>query len=319
MRSTVEGSRRGVKEYVAIVLKGAAMGAADVIPGVSGGTIAFISGIYEELLGSIKNIDLEALKMVLTLRFVEFWQKINGNFLMAVFCGVGLSILSLAKVMTYLLASHPILVWSFFFGLIIASSILVFRQVKSFNLISALSIVVGATLAYFITVLSPAQTPTDWWFIFLCGAVAICAMILPGISGSFILLLMGKYLYILGALSSVDIVTILLFGSGALVGIVSFSHLLSWLLNNFHTATVSLLTGFMIGSLNKVWPWKEVVETTLNSHGEMVPLVERNLWPAQFEAITSNSSQLLLAILMAIVGFLLIYVIELVGSRMGRE
>ncbi|MFI3332071.1 MAG: DUF368 domain-containing protein [Rikenellaceae bacterium] len=319
MRSTVEGSRRGVKEYVAIVLKGAAMGAADVIPGVSGGTIAFISGIYEELLGSIKNIDLEALKMLLTLRFVEFWQKINGNFLMAVFCGVGLSILSLAKVMTYLLASHPILVWSFFFGLIIASSILVFRQVKSFNLISALSIVVGATLAYFITVLSPAQTPTDWWFIFLCGAVAICAMILPGISGSFILLLMGKYLYILGALSSVDIVTILLFGSGALVGIVSFSHLLSWLLNNFHTATVSLLTGFMIGSLNKVWPWKEVVETTLNSHGEMVPLVERNLWPAQFEAITSNSSQLLLAILMAIVGFLLIYVIELVGSRMGRE
>ncbi len=304
---------------MAIVLKGAAMGAADVIPGVSGGTIAFISGIYEELLGSIKSIDLEAIKLLLSLRFADFWRKINGNFLAAIFCGVGLSILSLAKVMTYLLATQPILVWSFFFGLIVASSILVFRQVKRFNLLSALSIVVGATLAYFITVLSPTQTPTDWWFIFLCGAVAICAMILPGISGSFILLLMGKYLYILTALSGFELATILLFGTGAVVGLVSFSHILSWLLKNFHTATVSLLTGFMIGSLNKVWPWKEVVETTLNSHGEMVPLVERNLWPGQFEAVSTSSSQLALAILMAVVGFSLIYLIEWSGGRMGRE
>ncbi len=301
---------RKIGEYIGIALKGCAMGAADVVPGVSGGTIAFITGIYEELINSIKSIDIEAIKLLLKLRIGDFWQKINGNFLLAVLCGVAISILSLAKLMTYLLAHHPIMIWSFFFGLIIASSLLVFKEIKKFTLAAALAIIVGAIAAYFITVLSPTETPNDWWFIILCGAIAICAMILPGISGSFILLLMGKYLYILTALSSFEITTIVLFAFGALIGIISFSHALSWLLLHHHTATVSLLTGFMIGSLNKVWPWKECLETTVNSHGEVVPLVERNISPTQFEALTGEPSLLLWAIVMAIVGFATIYIIE---------
>lgn len=294
------------------------MGAADVIPGVSGGTIAFISGIYEELINSIKSVDLEALKLLLRFDIKALWKKVNGSFLLAVLSGVVISILSLAKVMAYLLKSHPIMVWSFFFGLIIASAILVFKEIKRFNPLSAISILVGTIVAYYITVASPAQTPTDWWFIMLCGAVAICAMILPGISGSFILLLMGKYLYILNALSSMELVTISLFIAGAAIGIVSFSHILSWLLKNFHTATVSLLTGFMVGSLNKIWPWKEVVETTLNSHGETIPLVEHNVLPAQYELLTGESSMLVMAIVMAIVGFLTISIIEEVGVKLKK-
>ncbi len=306
---------RGVKEYIAIALKGCAMGAADVVPGVSGGTLAFISGIYEELITSIKSVDVKALKLLMRLEFKEFWGAINGNFLLAVFCGIALSILSLAKVMSYLLEHHPIMSWSFFLGLIIASSLLIFKEIKKFNLLSAASIAVGTVAAYFITVLSPAQTPNDWWFILLCGAVAICAMILPGVSGSFILLLMGKYLYILSALSSFEIATILLFMAGAAIGIISFSHALSWLLKNFHTATISLLTGFMIGSLNKVWPWKEVVETTLNSHGEMIPLVEQNILPQQYAAIYDEPALLAAAITMAIIGFMTIYIIEKIGNK----
>ncbi len=306
---------RGIKEYIALLLKGCAMGAADVVPGVSGGTIAFISGIYEELIGSIKSVDLEAIKLIFTLQFKAFWLKVNGNFLIAVLCGIALSILSLAKVMGYLLENHPIMIWSFFFGLIIASSILVFKEVKNVNLLSIVSTIVGATIAYFITVLSPTETPNEWWFLMLCGAIAICAMILPGVSGSFILLLMGKYQYILGAVSSFDVATIALVGVGAVIGIVSFSHILSWLLKNFHTATVSLLAGFMIGSLNKVWPWKEVLETTLNSHGEVIPLVERNISPSQFEALYNTPSMLLLSIALAVVGFMTIYTIEKLGKR----
>lgn len=310
---------RGIKDYIQIALKGCAMGAADVVPGVSGGTIAFISGIYEELIDSIKSVDIEAIKLLFAFKFKEFWQKVNGNFLLSVVCGIAISILSLAKIMTYLLKSHPILIWSFFFGLIIASSILVFKEIKKFNILSAISILVGATIAYFVTVLSPTQTPDDWWFIVLCGAIAICAMILPGISGSFILLLMGKYQYILSAVSGFEISTIALVGIGAAIGIISFSHILSWLLKNFHTATVSLLTGFMIGSLNKVWPWKEVLETTTNSHGEIIPLVESNILPTQYQSITGEPSQLVLALAMAIIGFFTIYVIEKVGSRMKVE
>ncbi|MFI3316976.1 MAG: DUF368 domain-containing protein [Rikenellaceae bacterium] len=310
---------RKIGEYIAIALKGCAMGAADVVPGVSGGTIAFISGIYEELIASIKSVDLEAFKMLFSCRFKDFWAKVNGNFLMAVMCGVAISIVSLSKIMTYLLANHPIMIWSFFFGLIIASAILVFKEVRNFNLLSAVSIIAGAVIAYMITVISPSQTPNDWWFILLCGAIAICAMILPGISGSFLLLLLGKYQYILSALSDFNIPVIALFIAGAAIGIILFSHLLSFLLKNFHTATISLLTGFMIGSLNKVWPWKETLQSTANSHGELVALVERNILPSEFEAINGQSSLFIYAIAMVIVGFFTIYAIEKVGAKMKQN
>ncbi len=310
---------RSIKDYILLMFKGIAMGAADVVPGVSGGTIAFITGIYQELIGSIKSVDGTALKLLLSLRLRDFWKKINGNFLIAVIGGIGISILSLAQLMKYLLTNHPILIWSFFFGLIIASALMIFRQIQRISPGAIISMVVGVVIAYFITVVSPAETPNTWWFVMLSGAVAICAMILPGISGSFILLLMGKYYFIMTAISELNLGVIAIFLVGALIGIISFSHLLSWLLEKFYSVTVALLTGFMIGSLNKVWPWKETLETTLNSHGETIPLLERNILPSTFETLGGQPSQLAWAVGMAVSGFLTIYIIERIGKQMSKE
>ena len=179
------------ENYLLLILKGCAMGAADVVPGVSGGTIAFITGIYEKLINSIKSIDLEAIRLLFQLKTTSFWKKINGNFLLSVLCGIGISIFSLAKLMTYLLTHHPIETWSFFFGLIIASALLVSKEFKKLDIFTIISLVAGICAAYTITVLTPASTPQSWWFILLSGAIAICAMILPGISGAFILVLLG--------------------------------------------------------------------------------------------------------------------------------
>lgn len=295
------------------------MGMADVVPGVSGGTIAFISGIYGELLDSIKSVDLQALKLLVQLRLGEFWRHINGNFLCAVLVGIAISIFSLARLMTYLLEHHPIEIWSFFFGLIIASSLLVAREVGRWDWKSVVGLLVGIVAAYWITVASPAQTPDTWWFVMLAGAIAICAMILPGISGAFILLLMGKYLYIMQAVSEFNIPVMLLFITGALAGIIAFSHVLSWLLKHLHDITVALLMGFMIGSLNKVWPWKEAVETYTDTHGKIHPIVEQNILPGQFEALTGEGAQLLAAVLLCVAGFALIYGVELIGKVIARK
>ena len=291
------------------------MGAADVIPGVSGGTIAFITGIYEELINSIKSIDLKAIKLLLTFRFADFWKKINGNFLFSVVGGIGISIFSLARLMTYLLVHHPIEIWSFFFGLIIASSILVAKEVKKWDIFTIISLLAGGCIAYTITVLSPASTPETWWFIILSGAIAICAMILPGISGAFILLLMGKYAYIIGAVGSLDVGILVLFAIGAISGIISFSHLLSWLLKNYHGLTIALLTGFMVGSLNKVWPWKQTIETYVDRHGVEQVLIEKNVLPQAFQ----GDPLLMHAIVMVIFGFFLIWGIEKVGTTLKAK
>lgn len=294
------------------------MGAADVVPGVSGGTIAFITGIYEELIDSIRRIDLRAVKLFFTLRWGAFWKQINGSFLLAVVGGIAVSVFSLAKLMTWLLEHHPIYIWSFFFGLIIASSVLVAREIKRWNIGSVLALAAGAAVAYFITVTSPAETPDTWWFILLSGAIAVCAMILPGISGAFILLLLGKYAYILGAVSTLNIGVLLLFIVGAAAGIISFSHLLSWLLKNHHSLTIATLTGFMVGSLNKVWPWKETLETYADSHGVLRPLVEANISPAHFQALTGSDPLVWQAVVMCLLGFALIYGIESVARKMNR-
>lgn len=307
------------RNYLLLILKGCAMGAADVVPGVSGGTIAFITGIYEELLNSIKSIDFVALKLLLSFKFVDFWKKINGTFLLSVICGIAISIFSLAKLMTWLLAHHPIYIWSFFFGLIIASSLLVSKEIKKWDIFTILSLLAGAAIAYAITAMSPTTTPDTWWFIILSGAIAICAMILPGISGAFILLLMGKYTYILTAVSKFDIGTMLLFITGAVAGIISFSHLLSWLLKNYHTLTVSLLTGFMLGSLNKVWPWKETLETYIDNHGAQQVLIETNVLPGKFETLTNSDPLMWQAVIMCVVGFLLIWGIEFIGKLKGGK
>ena len=305
--------------YIVLALKGCAMGMADVVPGVSGGTIAFISGIYEELLDSIRSVDATALRLLLRFRLAEFWRHLNGRFLLPVLLGIAVAIFSLARLMTYLLTNHPIAIWSFFFGLIVASALLVARQIGRWEWRTVLAFAVGAAAAWWITVATPAETPDDWWFVMLSGAIAICAMILPGISGAFILLLLGKYQYIMHAVGEFDIPVIAVFVIGAAAGIISFSHLLSWLLKHWHDVTVAVLMGFMVGSLNKVWPWKETVETYLDSHGVAQPLVQNNIAPGTFEQLTGQPSLLVQAILLGIVGFLVIYGIELVARMIVKK
>jgi putative membrane protein len=301
---------RKIKEYLLLTLKGMAMGAADVVPGVSGGTIALITGIYEELIFSIKSINLKALKRLFAGKPAAFWKAINGNFLLSVILGIGISIFSLAKGLTYLLHHYPILVWSFFFGLIIASTIYVARTIKTWNAGAVTAGIAGIAIAYFITMISPTEANSSWYYIFFSGMIAICAMILPGISGSFILVLLGMYPFILGAVSDLNIPVLLLFLAGAAIGIIAFSNFLSWLLNNFHNLTIALLAGFMVGSLNKIWPWKEVTQSFIDRHGEVRPLAEKNILPGSYETITGNESLLLGAIFFLIAGFVLIFIIE---------
>ena len=295
------------------------MGAADVIPGVSGGTIAFITGIYDELLRSIKAVDLDAFKLLTRFKFAEAWRKVNGNFLATLFAGIFTSLLSLAKLMTYLLKHHPILIWSFFFGLILISAPLVLREVKKWNVATVLSFVVGIATAYSITVLAPTQSPNALWFIFFSGALAICAMILPGISGAFILLLIGKYQYMITALLEFNLPVVIVFIAGCGLGIISFSRLLSWILENYHGATVALLAGFMLGSLNKVWPWREVVEFVTNSKGEQVPAFDKSILPWNYLATTGKDPQVFQAILMAALGVFIVVLIEKIAARLKTK
>lgn len=301
---------RKMNDYALLTLKGICMGAADVVPGVSGGTIAFIVGIYDELIDSIKSINRESLKMFFTGRWKTFWRMINGNFLFFLLLGIGISIFSLAKLITWLLVAYPILVWAFFFGLVLASTWFVGKDIKEWNWKTVTGFVLGAAIAYYITVATPAETPSNLLFIFLCGAIAICAMILPGISGSFILVLLGKYFFVMEAVKILNMKIIIVFAAGAFLGITSFSRVLSYALKRFRNITLSVLTGFMLGSLNKVWPWKETVETFVDSHGVTKPLIEVNAVPDQsiFEAIV-----------LAIVGFFLVYVLEKLSSRKSAD
>lgn len=308
-----------ISKYLLLAAKGCAMGMADVVPGVSGGTIAFISGIYEELIESIRSIDLTALRLLGRGRIADLWRHVNGNFLLCVAAGIAVAVFTLARVMTYLLANHPIEIWSFFFGLIVASAMLVAKEVGRWDWRSALSTAAGIAAAWWITVASPAETPDSWWFVLLSGAIAVCAMILPGISGAFILLLLGKYQYILQAVSELNIPVMAIFIAGAAAGIVSFSHLLSWLLKHARDLTIAALMGFMIGSLNKVWPWKTVVETCVDSHGRSIPLVESNVLPGDFTAATGADARLGTAILLCMAGFLLICGVEMIGETVEKR
>lgn len=310
---------RSIKDYLLIGIKGIAMGAADVVPGVSGGTIAFITGIYEELINSIKSIGTGTISLLLKGRFRDFWKAINGNFLISLVSGIFISILSLARLLEFLLENYPVLIWSFFFGLIVASTIYVARTVRKWTPSVILSGLAGIGIAWVITVLTPAEANSTWWFIFLSGSIAICAMILPGISGSFILVLLGMYRFILDAVSNLNIPVIILFLAGAAIGIILFSNFLSWLLKKYHNMTIALLAGFMIGSLNKVWPWKKVVETFTDRHGEVKPLVEANVFPGSYETITGEPSMLTGALLLAVAGFMLIFLIEGLTSSIKNK
>jgi putative membrane protein len=286
------------------------MGAADVIPGVSGGTIAFITGIYEVLIDSIRNIDIHSLNLLRQFKIREFWVTINGSFLLAVFAGLITSLLSLAKLMNYLLSIYPIPVWSFFFGLILFSAPLILREVKAWSVREVIAGLVGVAIAYLITIISPAQTPSNLFFIFFCGALAICAMILPGISGAFILLLLGKYEYMLKSLVKLDFMVVIVFAAGCLIGLLSFSRFLSWILKHYRFPTLALLAGFMIGSLNKVWPWKEVLSFRINHEGTQIPAFDQSIWPGEYLEKTGNDPQVFQAILFVAFGILIVVFVE---------
>jgi putative membrane protein len=301
---------RRPKDYLLLYFKGVSMGGADVIPGVSGGTIAFITGIYEELIDSLKAIDGRAIGKLLRLDLGGFWTHINGSFLITVLAGILTSLLSLARLMTYLLEHHPIAIWSFFFGLILVSSPLIMRDIHRWHMGTVLAFLAGIVIAYAITVLSPTETPTSLFFIFFCGALAICAMILPGISGAFVLLLLGKYEYMITALINFNFPVILVFALGCVLGLVGFSHVLSWILKYYRYPSLALLAGFMIGSLNKVWPWKEVVTYRFNHEGVQVPALDKSVWPGRYLEVTQQDPKVFYAILFAAAGIFLVVAIE---------
>jgi len=298
---------RKLIQYLVITLKGIAMGAADVVPGVSGGTIAFISGIYEELLSSISSVSLKSLRILKTEGIKPFWKAINGNFLLALLIGVAISIFSLAKLISWALENEPILVWSFFFGLVLASIIYVGKQISEWNFLMFFILIIGAGIAYYITTLEPIITEnSSMLFIFIAGAIAICAMILPGISGAFILVLLGAYKPVLEAIDEKDVKLLGILALGAVVGLLTFSKILKWFFIKYRNLTLAILTGFIIGSLNKIWPWKEVISWRVNSHGKQVPLNEESILPSTF----NGDPQLLMAILLAILGFSMIIILE---------
>lgn len=317
--------KRTFKDYLVLSLKGMAMGAADVVPGVSGGTIAFISGIYEEFINSLKSFNLDAFKALRQEGIPGLWRHVNGNFLVALFTGIAISIVSLAKLFSYLLDHHPVLVWSFFFGLIVASVIFVGKIVRKWNAVNVVAVVAGAAIAWWITGLHAFGGNEAYWYVFLSGLIAICAMILPGISGSFILLILGSYQFILGSLKDFKIAIIAVFMAGCVTGLLSFSRLLSWLFDRYHDITVAILTGFLIGSLRKIWPWKHVEEVFVKHEGEpneeIVNLVETNVLPAAYDlpkeiangivtAHTPTDPQLMVGIVCAIAGFVIIFALE---------
>ena len=318
---------KGFWKNIMVAVKGACMGAADVIPGVSGGTIAFIMGIYDEFVGSLASINGEALKLLLKGRFSAFWKHINGSFLLSLVAGIGISVIALAGLMQMLLSDFPIQTWAFFFGLIVASSIFIIRGISGWKIREGLMLVFGILLGAVICTLSPTQTPDGLWFIFLSGALAICAMILPGISGSFILLILGKYEYVLGAISGLvagvdpgrNLLILGVFGLGAIIGILAFSRFLHWLLARWQKETMIVLAGFIIGSLVKIWPWTNAEAIVLSQFPELAASGES--LPAEIISQYMASADLHIggAVLFALIGFCLVTGIEMAGKLVSRK
>ena len=283
------------------------MGSADIIPGVSGGTIAFITGIYSQWLAAITSINLAFFKKVLRLDLKGALAEIHLRFLFPLLLGIGIAIVSTARLMHYLITQHGVLTWSLFFGLILASIYVVGKEIERWKGNTFVFVGIGALGAFFIVGLIPVTTPESWWFILLSGIIAICAMVLPGLSGSFILLILGKYEFVTGAIKNPfnleNIVIILLFASGCVVGIMGFSRILKFFLNNYRDATMALLTGVMIGAMRKVWPWKEVLEEKV-IRGKVHVLQEQNILPLQFD------TQVMFALILMLFGIAFVLLLE---------
>lgn len=310
---------RSIKDYLLILLKGLCMGAADVVPGVSGGTIAFITGIYDEWLSSLKRCTPAVLLMLKRDGIVKTWQYINGNFLVALFGGILISLKTFAAIVLLAMDSYPILVWAFFSGLVAASIYLLVRAQRGWGAVEFIGLVLGVLFILAISYMAPAQLPGHGWILFLGGFVAICAMILPGISGSFILLLVGLYPVFLQAIHHLEIGKLLWFGAGCVTGLIVFSRFLLWLLNAYHSQTLAVLIGFLIGSLSVTWPWKHALLTTQDSHGRTVALQQENLNPLNYMAVTGNEPTIVLAIVWALAGVLLVVGVEVVAAWLKRR
>lgn len=320
------------KFSLSLVLKGAAMGVAEVIPGVSGGTIAFITGIYERLINSIKSFNGDAVKLLFSLKLRELFKHLDGSFLFLLLVGmvggIGVGVFGVG----YLLEHFPAPLWAFFFGLIIASAIYIGRQINQWKLLQFVAIIIGFVIALGVTYFSPAQGTTNLLWVFLCGVIAISALILPGVSGSFILLMLGMYTVVRGAaedamrnleLSSILILLSFILGCG--VGLLSFARVMSYAFKHYKNATLALLTGFMLGSLRKIWPWRNIdtvldkktgevtrfQEMQYESMDDLQVLRELNVLPADFQ----GDSQTVLVVLAAIVGFALIFIFQLFEKK----
>lgn len=328
------------KQTITLFFKGIAMGAADAVPGVSGGTIAFISGIYPELIKTISGLHFGLFKTLKNKGFKALWQESNANFLLTLIAGILVSFISLMRLAKYLIEQHPIWIWSFFFGLIVASVVYMARQVNYWDLLRYLSFAGGTALAFYLTQLPSYGGIDQAWFLFCAGALAICAMILPGISGSFILVILGAYKTLSDALHDFDFQKIFLFVAGAVVGLLSFSRVLRWLFNRFQDTTLAMLTGFVLGSLNKIWPWKATQEILERSSGLRLSMAnfdygtlseaqraigdfetykalrESSILPTEFSAINPGvDAELVPAIVMMLIGMFVLFGLEYLGRE----
>lgn len=305
-----------LKEAVSLFFKGLCMGSADIIPGVSGGTIALITGIYEDLLQAISSFDARAVKKLLMFDLKGMLQDIHLRFLISLLLGIGVAIISLARLMHFLLNHYPVFTWSLFFGLIAASILVVGKKVNNWMGLPALWFILGTAAAYAIVSILPVSTPEDLWFIFIAGFIAICAMILPGLSGAFLLLILGKYEYITGTLKNPFIMenmaVIIVFIAGAICGLLMFSRILNYLLERHHNIMMAFLTGLMAGAMKKIWPWKEVLEQII-VRGKPHVLVEKNVLPQGLD------SEFFIALLLAVAGFFIVILLERFSQKNNSQ
>ena len=298
-------------EYVGLAARGFVMGCADIVPGVSGGTMAFILGLYEELVMSIRAGGRRPFwRALLRLDVLAALDAVNARFLAAVLAGIVVAVLTLASGLEWTLEHHPVLIWSFFFGLVFASIVTVRKRIRSWAAALYAALGLGAVGAYFLVGAVPVQTPESAWFLFLCGMLAICAMILPGISGSFILVLLGKYQFVLAAVNQRDVASLAILGVGAVVGIVTFAQVLAWLFKRYHDLTIAILIGLMAGSLRKIWPWKVTVASIIDRHGEILPTVERNFLPSAW------TGEVFLALGLGLAGFAIVLALDRLSESM---
>ncbi|MDA9014763.1 DUF368 domain-containing protein [Porticoccaceae bacterium] len=310
---------KGMQHRLLLFLRGVAMGAVDLVPGISAGTIAFVTGIYEELIHSIKSFNIDALKTLKNQGFVAAWQHINGEFLLILLSGILFSLFSLAGLMRYFLEVFPLQLWSFFIGLIIASVIYLLRQHRPQKLFEFALLGVGIVVAYSLSISSAVSVEGTYLSLFLAGSIALCAMILPGISGSFILVLLGLYPVFINALVNVELDFLLTFAAGGVIGLMLFSRLLSWLLDHYKNAVIATMCGFLIGSLSILWPWKQVTSSVVSATGSLQVTGSTNVSPQSYQDIVGQDPYTLACVMLCLSGLFIVLTIEMIGVKLKNK